>query len=58
MYKSKIYQPAYHSKENFKVYNFNCRLFLYLKGFKSSSGLNVIVFYFQQYRIAKKKASY
>ena len=55
MYKSKIYQRAYHSKENFMVYNFNYRLSLYLKRFKSNSGLNLIDFYFQQYGIGKKK---
>ena len=37
------------------IYNFKYRLFLYLKGFKSNSGLNLIDFYFQQYRITKKK---
>ena len=28
MYKSKVYQPAYHLKENFMLYNFNWGLFV------------------------------
>ena len=54
MYKSKIYQPAYHSKENFMDYNLNVVLFLYLKRFKSYSGLNEKPFYFSSHRIEKK----
>ena len=55
MYKSKIYEPAYYSKDNFMLQNYNVKLSLHLQLFKSYSGLNVIVFYFDYYRIAKKK---
>ena len=55
MYKSKLHKPAYNSKEIFVLYI--CKVnffFLYLKLFKTYSGLNVIAFYFEYYRIAKK----
>ena len=55
MYKSKIYEPAYYSKDNFMLQNYNVKLSLHLQLFKSYSGLNVIVFYFDYYRIAKKQ---
>ena len=54
MYESKIYQPGYHSKKSFMVYNFDLGLFFYFKWFKGYSCLNVIAFYFQSYRNAKK----
>ena len=46
MYKSSIYQPAYHSKKTFMVYNLNLVRFLYIKWFKGYSGLNTKPFYF------------
>ena len=46
MYKSKIDQTAYHSKENAMPYNFDVETFLYFKCFKSNSGLKIIAFYF------------
>ena len=55
MYKSKIYQTAYHSKENVMPYNFNVGLFLYFKCFESNNGLKIIAFYFQSHRIGKKQ---
>ena len=55
MYKSKIYEPAHYSKDNFMLQNYNVKLSLHLQLFKSYSGLNVIVFYFDYYRIAKKQ---
>ena len=42
MYKSKVYQPAYHLKENFMLYNFNGNFFSYFELFKSYGGLKVI----------------
>ena len=54
MYKSKIYQPAYHSKKSFMVYNLDLGLFFYFKWFKGFSGLNVIALYFQSYKNTKK----
>ena len=55
MYKSKIYQPAYHSRKSFMVYSLDLGLFLYFKWFKRYSGLNVIAIYFQSYTNPKKK---
>ena len=55
MYKSKIYQTAYHSKENVMPYNFDVGLFLYFKCSKTNSGLKIIAFYFQSDRIAKRQ---
>ena len=54
MYESKIYQPGYHSKENFILYNFNVTLSLFIKRLISYIGLNVIAFYFQSYKFRKK----
>ena len=54
MKKSKISQPAYHSKDCFMDYNLNVVLFLYVKGFKTYSGLNGKPFYFWSRRIAEK----
>ena len=54
MYRSKIYQTAYYSKENVMPYNFDVGLFWYFKCSESKSGLKVIAFYFQSHRIAKK----
>ena len=42
MYKSKVYQPAYHLKENFMLYNFNWDFLSYFESFKSYGGLKVI----------------
>ena len=38
MYKSKLYQPAYKSKEIFMLYSFKVNFFLYLKHLQSYSG--------------------
>ena len=53
MYKRKISQPAYYSKENLMVYNLHVVLFLYLKWFKNCSGLEAKPFYFRSHRITK-----
>ena len=54
MYKSNIYQPAYHSKKTFMVYNLNLVRFLYIKWFKGYTGLNTKPFYFSCNMIQKK----
>ena len=46
MYKRKISQPEYHSKEDLMVYNLNVVLFLHLKWFKNCSGLEAKPFSF------------
>ena len=40
------------------VQNLDLRVFFYFKWFKGYSGLNVMTFYFQSYRNAKKKKLY
>ena len=35
MYESKIYHPAYCSKDNFMLYNFNVEFFSYYKELKT-----------------------
>ena len=46
MYKSKIYQTEYHSKQNVMPYNFDLELFLHFKCFKINRGLKIIALYF------------
>ena len=45
-------------ERNIYALHFSGNVFLYLKQFKSYSGLYVIAFYFEYYRIAKKIANY
>ena len=54
MYKNKIYESAYHSKENYMVYNFHVRHF-FVKQFESSSGLKVILLHFDPLKLQKKQ---
>ena len=44
MYKSKMYQPESHLKENFMFCNLNVTPFFFANRLKSYSGFNVIAF--------------
>ena len=55
MYKSKIYQSAYMSKEIFMFYIFKVKFILYVQRLKNQGSLNVTDFFWNTIEFQKKK---